>query len=86
MGKKSRKHHRDLNWIPFDGFDDIYDEDMDIKDLSRDIYSTDWGGYSERVDRSSTRRKIERRSDMKKLYSELNDWEEFGSRESWHIH
>ncbi len=86
MGKKSRKHRRDLDWIPFDGFDDIYDEELDIKDFSRDIYSTDLGDYSEKEDRSSTRRKIERRGDMKRLYSELNDWEEFGSHESWRLH
>jgi hypothetical protein len=82
MIKKTRKKIRDLGFDPYDQFDDLFDEDFDAKDLSRDIYSTDWGDYdsSERV---SARRRIERRNDMRNLSSELDEWEEYADRTDW---
>jgi hypothetical protein len=82
MGKKSGKNPREFELDEIDDFDDL--DDLDVKGLSRDIYSAEWDDeYEEKQDRADARRKIERRRDMKRLYSELNDWEEFGLNEDW---
>jgi hypothetical protein len=47
-----------------------------MKDLARDFYSTDWDEYMEDGNMTA-RRKIERRRDYQKVYSELDEWEEF---------
>ena len=83
MGKRAQKHGQNFKFDPYDDFDDMYDDDFNAKDLSRDIHSTEWGEPSDRDDKSNARRKIERRNEMKKLYSELNDWEEFGNTDEW---
>ena len=83
MGKKSRDTIRRMEVESFDGHDDDFDGEFDLDELSRDIYSTDWGGEYETEERFSVRRKIERRADMKKLYSELDEWEEFGRINDW---
>ena len=80
MAKKGGKHDRDLD--VFDDFDDL-DSDIDLKELSGDTYSADWEDFDEKRDRTDARRKIERRREMKRLYSELNDWEEFGLSDDW---
>jgi hypothetical protein len=60
-----------------DDFDDLFDDDFDANELSKDISSTEWG--DDDLDSSvNARRKIERRKDIKKLYSQLDEWEEFG--------
>ncbi len=86
MGKKSRKKRQKID-LEFDNdFNDLYDDDFDLEQLSRDIYSTDWGDHEYEYEKNSgsdARRKIERRRDMKKLYSELDEWEEFGSKGNW---
>ena len=80
MASKKRKYRQKFEFDPYDGLDfsDDYEDDVDIKDIARDFYST----YSEcemgEESRITARRQIERRRDMKKLYSELEDWEEFG--------
>jgi len=86
MGKKARKNYRNLGIQEDDDFDDLFDDDFDANDLSRDIYSTEWGEENETDDRISTRRKIERRNDMKKLYSQLDEWEEFGKSRDHHLY
>lgn len=78
MGKKVRKLSPEMDFDDFDDFDD--------HDLARDIFSTDWDHYSEEKYPADARRKIERRRDMKKLYSQLNEWEEFGEKESDYIY
>jgi len=78
MGKKARKSYRNINVDNNDDFDDIFDDDFDADELSRDIFSTEWGDNYERDSGISARRKIERRKEMKKLYSQLDEWEEFG--------
>lgn len=84
MGRKVKKRYLDLDNDPYDEYDDLYDDDLDLKELARDVHSTtDWDDYFASVERMSARRKIERRRDMKKLYSELDDWEEFGETSSW---
>mgnify|MGYP001826317293 FL=1 len=72
-----------MDFEPYDDADFIYDDDMDIKDIARDFYSTDKDYDLEEESRITARRQIERRTDMKKLYSELDEWEEFGNYDDW---
>ena len=83
MAKKARKKYKELDFDPMDEFDDLYGDDLDVKELSRDMQQGGWDDYAETEDRFSARRKIERRNDMKKLYSQLDEWEQFGDRVDW---
>jgi hypothetical protein len=86
MSKKSRKKHQKFDLEFDDDFFDGNDNDFDLDQLSRDIYSTEWGSYEERTvssGKSDSRRRIQHRRDIKKLYSQLDDWEEFGSEGQW---
>jgi hypothetical protein len=83
MTKKARKKYKELDFDPFDEFDDLYDDDLDVKELSREVRNAGWGDYFESEERFSARRKIERRNDMRKLYSQLDEWEQFGDRADW---
>jgi hypothetical protein len=83
MAKKARKKYKELDFDPFDEFDDLYSDDLDFKELSRDPQNAGWDDYLETEERFSARRKIERRNDMKKLYSQLDEWEQFGDRGDW---
>jgi hypothetical protein len=77
MGKRARKNYRNVSIENEDDFDDLFDDDFDANELSKDIHSTEWG--DDDGDSSvNARRKIERRKDIKKLYSQLDEWEEFG--------
>jgi hypothetical protein len=84
MAKKSGKHHREFEFDDLDEFDD-FDEELDLNDASRGFQGSDWedDDGDDKRGRGSARRKIERRREMKKLYSELNDWEEFGLSDDW---
>jgi hypothetical protein len=64
----------------YDEFDDFLDDDFDLRELSRDIYSTEWGNdyYYEKYFTGDSRKRVERRRDLKKLYSQLDEWEGFG--------
>jgi broad specificity phosphatase PhoE len=83
MAKKARKKYKELDFDPLDEFDDLYGDDLDVKELSREIQHGDWDDYLDPEERFSARRKIERRNDMKKLYSQLDEWEQFGDRVDW---
>jgi hypothetical protein len=83
MGRKAGKPGQRSDFDPYDDFDDGYDDEIDIGDLSRDFYSTDRGDYYGTDGSFSARRKIELRRDMKKLYSQLDEWEEFGEQTDW---
>lgn len=84
MGRKAVKQYRELENDLYDDYDDLYDDDDDLKGLVKDVRSTrDWDDYFASVEKMSARRKIERRRDMKKLYSQLDDWEEFGENINW---
>jgi hypothetical protein len=86
MSKKSHKKRQKIVFDFDDDFDELYDDDFDLDQLSRDIYSTDWGDHDypyEKGNGNDARRRIERRRDMRKLYSELDEWEEFGSKSNW---
>jgi hypothetical protein len=82
MANRGGKHHREVDLEPLDDFGD-FDDELDVKELSKDVYDDDWGDYDAKRDRADARRKIERRREMKRLYSELNDWEEFGLSDDW---
>ena len=83
MAKKARKKYKELDFDPLDEFDDLYGDDLDAKELSREIHNGGWDDYLDPEERFSARRKIERRNDMKKLYSQLDEWEQFGDRVDW---
>lgn len=79
---KSKRKRRDIS--DFDSVDDfghLDGEEFDLEELSRDIYSTEWSDdVSLSGDRLTARRRIERRREMHKLYSELDEWDSFGDR------
>jgi hypothetical protein len=83
MAKKTGKKYQELDFDPYDQIDDLYDGQLDIKELSKDAQGSGWDDYLEPEERFSARRKIERRNDMKKLYSQLDEWEQFGDRADW---
>jgi len=83
MAKRARKKYKELDFDPLDDFDGLYGEDLDVKELSRDVQHGGWDEYADGEERFSARRKIERRNDMKKLYSQLDEWEQFGDRADW---
>lgn len=73
-------HHKDLD----DDFDDDFDDDLEsISDLSKDFYSTDWEDPAGSERRFSTRRRLERRNDLKNLMADFDDWDEFDLRNEW---
>lgn len=84
MSKRARKNYRNLDIGKDDDFDDLFEDDFDFDELSRDIYSTEWG-ENESDSRISPRRKIERRRDLKRLYSQLDEWEGFGKNADSYI-
>ena len=83
MAKRARKKYKELDFDPLDEFDELYDDEPDVRELSREVQAAGWGDYYETEERFSARRKIERRNDMKKLYSQLDEWEQFGDRADW---
>lgn len=85
MAKKAGKKYRELDFDPYDDADDLYgDAEFGESELSRDIHGAGWGDdYLDDEERFSARRKIERRKDMRKLYSQLDEFEEFGDRADW---
>jgi len=84
MGSKNRLKATDFDADSFDDFEDEYGDDLgNLKELSKDFYSTDWEDPSESEYRFSTRRKIERRRDLKNLYSELDDGDELDFGNEW---
>jgi len=85
MAKKAGKKYRELDFDPYDDADDLYgDDELGDKELSGDFSGAGWGDeYLEAEERVSARRKIERRKDMRKLYSQLDEFEEFGDRADW---
>jgi hypothetical protein len=83
MASKKRKYRQKMKVDLYENYDDYYDEDFDINDISKDFYSTERDYYVESDDRMTARRKIERREDLKNLYSQLDDFEEFGEPSGW---
>ena len=71
--------HDDLD----EDFEGDFDIDMDSEDLPYRMYNDDWDKDDQVPDRFSARRKIERRRDMKKVFSDLDEWEQFGDDNAW---
>jgi hypothetical protein len=86
MSKNARKKRQKIRLEFDDNFDGLYDDDIDMGPLTQGRFGTDWEDLEyrhEKRDDIDARRKIERRRDMKRLYSELDEWEEFGSSADW---
>lgn len=80
MTKSAGKNYRELEIEPFDDADESFDEELDVAEFLR----SEWGeDFEETEERFSTRRKIERRRDMRKLYSQLDEFEQFGDHADW---
>lgn len=87
MASKNRKTS-EFNDDPYDDYDEELDEGFDeefddIKRISKDFYSADWEDPSDNDKRFSTRRKIERRNDLKNLVSQFDDWDEIDIGNDW---
>ena len=83
MSKKGREKFRVYEIDPFSDDDDLDTDDFDYEALTRDVHSVERDEIFEKEERFSTRRKIERRNDMKELYSQLDEWDESDSRHHW---
>ena len=84
MGSKRRPNSQEFDSDPYDEYEDELDDDLDdLGYLSKDFYSTDWEDPSGSERRFSTRRKIERRNDLKKLYSQFDDWDDSDLSDEW---
>ena len=83
MASKKRKARQKMTFDPYDDMDFMYDDDVEIKDIARDFYSADSRYESAVESRITARRQIERRRDMKNLYSQLDEWEDFGD-DDWY--
>lgn len=84
MGRKHRRKSQDLDFDPYDDYGDEYDIDLDnIGYLSKDFYSTDWEDPTGPESHFSSRRKIERRNDLRKLYTEIDDWDDLDVQNEW---
>ena len=75
MSKKGREKFRVYEIDPF-GDDDLDADDYDYKALSREVHSVERDEIFEKEERSSARRKIERRNEMKELFSHSDDWDD----------
>jgi hypothetical protein len=83
MASRKRKFRQKMDVESYDDLDYMYDDDIDIKDIAKDFYSVDLDYGSADENRITARRQIERRREMKKLYSELDEWEQFGDYDDW---
>ena len=84
MAKRSKWDLENLDFDPYDDDDIDADDDMDeFAEIARDIYSTDWEDPAPSGRRISARRKIERRNELKELYSQFDDWDDIGPESYW---
>ena len=88
MGTKERPKAREINSNPYEDFDndlgDGLDGDLDnLDNLTSDVFDMGCEDPSGPDNRISTRRKIERRNDLKELYSQFDDWDEIDLSNVW---
>jgi len=87
MGSKQSPKASDLDsdlYEDYEDYEDELDDDLgNVKDLSKDFYSTDWEDPSESDYRFNNRRKNERRRELKNLYSEPDDGDELDFGNEW---
>jgi len=82
MARKKQEQYQDFDTDDFDDYA-LDSDDMDIRNLSKDFYSTEWEDPFQTQERFSTRRKIERRKEIKDLYSQFDEWDDYDSRNDW---
>ena len=80
MGTKERPKARKYNSNPYEDFDNDLD---DLDNLASDVFDMGCEDPSGPDNRISTRRKIERRNDLKELYSQFDDWDEIDLSNVW---
>ena len=81
MSKKSQRNRKKLDPRLWGGSDGLFHDDLEFDEDSTDWLDDDdetWLREDADESRISVRRKIERRREKQQLYSELNDWEQFG--------
>ena len=90
MGSKKRSKSSKFDSDSYDDYDDYdefnFDDDIgsdDLRKVSKDFYSADWEDPSGPESRFSSRRKIERRNDLKRLYSQFDDYDELDLGNDW---
>lgn len=84
MGSKRRSDSHNFDSESYDNYEDELDDDFDnIGDLSKDFYSADWEDPSRSKRRLNTRRRIERRNDLKELHSQFDDWDDYDLNNEW---
>jgi hypothetical protein len=83
MSKKGRDKFRVHEIDPFSDDDPLDFDDFDYEDLTREVHSVERDEIFEKEERFSTRRKIERRKEMKELYSQFDEWDESDQRNHW---
>ena len=88
MGTKERPKAREINSNPYEDFDNDLDDGLDgdlddLDNLASDVFDMGWEGPSGADNRISTRRKIERRNELKELYSQFDDWDEIDLSNVW---
>lgn len=84
MSKKARRNRMKLDPHRFEGpshaMDDDDEIDFEFDHLAYEFSDDDWEEDPDTEERLSARRKIERRGERRALFSELNDWQNFGTR------
>ena len=84
MGRKSKWDLDDMDFEPFDDYESGSDDDMDdMSELAKDFYSSEWQDPAGMGHRISARRRIERRNELKDLYSQFDDWDEYELENEW---
>lgn len=84
MRGKRRQDLHDFDSDPYDEYEDEFDGGVDdLEELAKDFYSTDWEDPSGPERRFSTRRKIERRNELRELYSQFDDWDDLDFGNKW---
>jgi hypothetical protein len=84
VGKKSKWDLEDLDFDSFDSYESDSDSDFDdIAELAKDFYSTDWEDPAGSDHRISARRKIERRNELRDLFSQFDDWDDPELEKEW---
>ncbi len=83
MGSKTTKRNDKYSFDLYDDLDDFYDDDADLKELTRGAGNTNWEEFFDTDAQMTARRNIERRRDYMKLRSELDEWEQFGDSAGW---
>lgn len=91
MGTKRRPKTDNFESESFDDFDyyDDFESDFDLssddmRKPSREFHAADWENLSGNDRKFSTRRKIERRNDLKNLFSQFDDFDDIELGSDWY--